>query len=169
MGGFSGWETDKRMKECRWVRSRDPERRPRALQLSPGNTQTPRKGRAALWCRHRSRDREFRRARDFVAARVCGIMRVARLTLTLGVQFHLVLFQERQKDGAPSKMANSWDGIAGRHQFHRGRSSTCRTARSRAGRGCFLFSRGKGLGPRKGIDAFTSPALHERGHHELKR
>ncbi len=41
--------------------------------------------------------------------------------------------------------------------------------RSRAGRGCFLFSRGKGLGPRKGIDAFTSPALHERGHHELER
>ncbi len=56
----------------------------------------------------------------FVFCAVCGIINTVRLTLTLGVQLDLVLLKERQKDGAPSKMANSWDGIAGRHQLHWG-------------------------------------------------
>ncbi len=33
--------------------------------------------------------------------------------------------------------------------------------RSRAGRGCFLFSRGKGLGPRKGIDTILNLPLRQ--------
>jgi hypothetical protein len=44
----------------------------------------------------------------FVFVPVCGIIGFVRLTLTLGVQLHLVLIEERQR------CRRSWGGIAGK-------------------------------------------------------